>query len=213
MRPLIFTQARTQRLDLDIKCKRIIAQISTHPGPNMTTKDLSLFLSLLATGLGVMNPMPALAWLCSSNCEWYQPDCAAWKALNCRPKSESTLPSFGPECVIVSSGSRWQRFNLSRRVRQVVTISGAWSVDARSFAPVGPRGHQGMEAQALNAYNQYKYDQRFPFGALLIGDGQQYFWIQERSQFNYPTNVVDLRINDSDDALGDNAGSLRVCFN
>lgn len=118
-----------------------------------------------------------------------------------------------PYCVDVSSRAGWTRFNLPRSFTRIASISGGWSVDSRSYAPVGPYGHSGQEAQRLTPYNQYKYDQRFPFGALLMGSGQGVLWIQNiNSLSSAPFGAVDMRINDADNALGDNNGSLRVCF-
>ena len=118
-----------------------------------------------------------------------------------------------PYCVVVDSRSSWQRFSLPRSFTKVASISGGWSVDTRSHAPVGPFGHTGREADSLSPYNQYKFDQRFPFGALLMGSGQGTLWIQSpNSLTSAPFDAVDMRINDADNALGDNGGSLRVCF-
>jgi hypothetical protein len=81
------------------------------------------------------------------------------------------------------------------------------------YAPVGASGHMGSDAQALSQYSQYKYSQSYPFGALLLGNGRDYFWIQTGSRFASALSSIDMRINDSDRSLGDNAGSLTVCFN
>lgn len=117
-----------------------------------------------------------------------------------------------PYCVSVDSRRGWQKFNLPRSFTKVVSTSGGWSVDTRSYAPVGSSGHSGRDAEALSPYNQYKYDQRFLFGALLMGTGQGVLWIQNPVSFTGSFNAVDMRINDADNALGDNGGSLQVCF-
>jgi hypothetical protein len=71
----------------------------------------------------------------------------------------------------------------------------------------------GQDVQRLAPYNQYKYDHRFPFGALLMGSGQGVLWIQDMNSLSSaPFGALDMRINDADNALGDNSGSLRVCF-
>jgi len=127
--------------------------------------------------------------------------------------SETRLNQNRDICVTVSSRSGWQHFNLARSVTGVRSISGGWSVDARMYAPVGASGHMGMDAQALSPYSQYKYSQNYPFGALLLGTGREYFWIQPGSRLASAFSSIDLRINDSDGSLGDNSGSLTVCFN
>jgi hypothetical protein len=115
-------------------------------------------------------------------------------------------------CVSVDSKRGWQRFNLPGSFTRVASIGGAWSVDSRNYSPVGSSGHTGRDAEALTPYNQYKFDQRFPFGALLMGSGQGVLWIQNPVSFNGSLGAVDMRINDADNALGDNGGSLQVCF-
>lgn len=117
-----------------------------------------------------------------------------------------------PYCVAVDSKKGWQRFNFPRSFSKVASISGGWSVDTRGYAPVGSSGHSGRDAESLRPYNQYKYDQRFPFGALLMSSGQGVLWIQSSASFTGSFNAVDMRINDADNALGDNGGSLQVCF-
>jgi|694.fasta_scaffold71710_3 hypothetical protein len=118
-----------------------------------------------------------------------------------------------PYCVDVSSKTGWTRFSLPRSFTRVTSIVGGWSVGSRSYAPVGPYGHTGQDGQRLSPYNQYKYDQRFPFGALLMGSLQGIVWIQNSGSLSStPFSAVDMRINDADNALGDNNGSLRVCF-
>jgi hypothetical protein len=115
-------------------------------------------------------------------------------------------------CVSVDSKRGWQRFNLPGSFTKITNISGNWTVDARSYSPVSYSGHSGRDAQALAPYNQYKFDQRFPFGALLMGSGQGVLSIQGSTSFNGSFGAVDMRINDADNALGDNQGSLNVCF-
>lgn len=115
-------------------------------------------------------------------------------------------------CVTVDSRNGWQRFNLPGSFTRVASISGGWSVDTRSYSPVGSSGHNGRDAEALAPYSQYKFDQRFPFGALLMGSGQGVLWVENPVSFTGSFGAVDMRINDADNALGDNGGSLQVCF-
>ncbi|MBD6619096.1 hypothetical protein FNW02_25550 [Komarekiella sp. 'clone 1'] len=121
-------------------------------------------------------------------------------------------PTSSSACVSVDSRSGWQHFNLPGSFTKVASISGGWSVDTRNYSSVGSSGHSGADAQALEPYNQYKFDQKFPFGALLMGSGQGTLWIQNAVSFNGSFGAVDMRINDADNALGDNGGSLQVCF-
>ncbi|MHC5675405.1 hypothetical protein [Nostoc sp.] len=121
-------------------------------------------------------------------------------------------PTSSSACVSVDSRSGWQHFNLPGSFTRVTNISGGWSVDTRNYSSVGPYGHSGRDAESLAPYNQYKFDQSFPFGALLMGSGQGRLWIQSPISFNGSFGAVDMRINDADNALGDNGGSLQVCF-
>jgi len=125
---------------------------------------------------------------------------------------QASNASSSTSCVSVNSKGGWQRFNLPGTFTKVTSIDGDWSVDSRSYAPVGATGHSGRDAEALAPYNQYKFDQRFPFGALLMGSAQGVLWIQNPISLNSPFGAVDMRINDADNALGDNEGSLKVCF-
>jgi hypothetical protein len=115
-------------------------------------------------------------------------------------------------CVTVDSRNGWQHFNLPGSFTRVASISGGWSVDTRNYSPVGSSGHNGRDAEALAPYNQYKFDQRFPFGSLLMGSGQGVLWVENPVSFTGSFGAVDMRINDADNALGDNGGSLQVCF-
>jgi hypothetical protein len=117
-------------------------------------------------------------------------------------------------CVSVDSKrGGWQRFNLNSSFTKVASISGGWSVDTRNYSPVGAVGHTGRDADLLKPYEQYKFDQRFPFGALLMNSGNGILYIQDSNSLSSaPFGAVDMRINDADNALGDNGGSLNVCF-
>ncbi len=116
------------------------------------------------------------------------------------------------KCFDVSSRRGWQYFDLSGPYTRIASVSGGWSVDGRNYLPVGPRGHS---EPGLEPYNQYKYDQNFPFGALFVDiptDGYGYVWVQGTQQLPKPITRTAIRINDSDRALGDNSGVIKVCF-
>lgn len=87
-----------------------------------------------------------------------------------RQASQPAPQQSSSACVSVDSRSGWQRFNLPGNFTRVASVSGGWSVDTRSYSPVGSSGHTGRDAEALAPYNQYKFDQRYPFGALLINN-------------------------------------------
>jgi len=116
------------------------------------------------------------------------------------------------KCFNVSSKQGWQYFNLRGPYNSIASVEGNWTVDYRRYPGVGPEGHN---QPGLEPYNQYKYDQNFPFGALLVQiptDGYGYVWVRGSQQLPKPITRTAIRINDSDIALGDNSGVLRVCF-
>lgn len=45
-----------------------------------------------------------------------------------------------------------------------------------------------------------------------MGSGQGVLWVENLVSFTGSFGAVDMRINDADNALGDNGGSLQVCF-
>ncbi|MFT5652066.1 MAG: hypothetical protein ACI9TZ_003563 [Yoonia sp.] len=90
-----------------------------------------------------------------------------------------------------------------------------WSVDIDNFARVGPDGHFGAAAQALAPYNQYKYNQNAPFGALLVrtSSGQEGTFRDTSGPILIPDQgTFEFRINDSDQSLGNNGGYLILCI-
>lgn len=116
------------------------------------------------------------------------------------------------QCFSVDSKQGWQYFNLNGSYTRVTSVSGGWSVDARSYGQVSAGGHS---EPGLEPYNQYKYDQGMPFGALFVDiptDGHGYVWVSGSQQLPKSITRTAMRINDADSALGDNAGALNVCF-
>lgn len=153
-----------------------------------------------------------------------------WGSLDPTCKGRIFGPKTGPEyesevgcphcnqnktsaCVNLSSRQGWQSFNFPTTFTRITSIEGSWSVDSRSYANVGAYGHTGDAANRLAPYNQYKYDQQYPFGRLLV-DIPNYGYISIDHPQTLPREISStaMRINDQDNALGDNAGLLRVCF-
>lgn len=129
--------------------------------------------------------------------------------------------SFGTStsvCHRVDSRQGWQYFKIPRNYSRVISIRGSWSVDDRNYARVGPNGHLGEAANRLEPYNQYKYDPALPFGTLIVEIPSGAF-APVYASLNSPTrlpsrneDIIGFRINDADNALGDNGGVLSVCF-
>lgn len=118
-------------------------------------------------------------------------------------------------CFDVSSRQGWQYFDLPKSVNRVTGITGSWSVDDRNYSRVGASGHTGEAANRLAPYNQYKYAQNYPFGILFVDiptDSYGFIPVTNPQTLPRSINRTAMRINDADNALGDNAGSLKVCF-
>lgn len=119
-------------------------------------------------------------------------------------------PTSNEVCVDVDSTKGWQHYTLPGSFTRVASVSGSWSVDDRNYRRVGEAGHS---EPGLEPYNQYKLDQGYPFGALLVNiPNYGYVGVKQGQELPRPINETDIRINDGDNALGDNGGTLKVCF-
>jgi hypothetical protein len=114
--------------------------------------------------------------------------------------------------VSIAADQGWQRVQVPRRA-SMIEISGSWNVH-HAHGRVGPEGYSGaLGARMDREYPQLKYAPAIPFAALLGRvDGGAMTWINQPSFGVIPGTTLDLRINDSDEALGDNVGALEVCF-
>jgi len=93
---------------------------------------------------------------------------------------------------------------------------------AAAREPEGPY-RIGKAADELAAWNGYKYDQSFPFGAMLyrspdgkvgsFADLATRLWLgQATGREIAAIGAMEFRINDGDSALDDNSGRIRVCL-
>lgn len=117
------------------------------------------------------------------------------------------------ECVEVSAREGWQDFAFLIPVDRISGIMGGWTVDKASYTPVGAGGHVGDAGKKLEPFSAYKYDTTQPFGALLLsrGEGAPHLAVSGPAWFESgPMHNLRMRINDT--GLGDNDGSLSVCF-
>jgi hypothetical protein len=93
----------------------------------------------------------------------------------------------------------------------VFYVSGEWTVDTRNFPEVGPEGYR--ESVDKEIYRPCKFIDNEPFGKLLgrVGEDGATFPVGEGGVLTSPqSGTLFLRINDSDECLGDNDGSLDV---
>lgn len=97
-----------------------------------------------------------------------QAHCKPWHPHHCSPKPVSQPYVPQETCLKVDSRKGWQTVVANHKVVSVNNIEGEWSVDASSYSMVSYEGHKGSDAERLTPFNAFKYDQRFPFGALLM---------------------------------------------
>lgn len=122
-------------------------------------------------------------------------------------------------CMEVGADEGWQ-YKIFPPGRLLDGYSrGGWSVDDRAYARVGPEGHRGEAGRRLMPFDAYRFDGRYPFGTLLVRIGEQWLdWdgfvdrLRTRNIRTSKSSLIEFRINDRDDALGDNGGALTVCI-
>jgi hypothetical protein len=119
-----------------------------------------------------------------------------------------------PPCFNVDSRTGWQSVTVPQGYYRIADITGGWTVDANNYAPVGAEGHTGAAGEALAPFSQYKFVNWASFGALILEYDSQIAAVNVGREVISPsgTRTVKFRINDNDQALGDNQGSLQVCF-
>jgi len=119
-----------------------------------------------------------------------------------------------PPCFNVDSRTGWQSVTVPQGYYRIADITGGWTVDANNYVRVGAEGHTGYAGEALAPFSQYKFVNGASFGALILEDDSQIAAVNVGSEVIPPsgTRTVKFRINDNDQALGDNQGSLQVCF-
>ena len=127
------------------------------------------------------------------------------------------------DCLYVDSRQGWQA--LPAPEGEVIDLSadGEWTVWDGAQPPVNLKGHVGKAADELAPWTGYKYDQSYPFGAMLYrsanGKVASFAELATRLWLGQATGreisdigAIELRINDGDDALDDNSGRIRVCL-
>lgn len=127
------------------------------------------------------------------------------------------------DCLYVDAKQGWQ--TLPAPTGEVFDLSadGEWTVWDGSQPPVNLKGHVGEAANELAIWNGYKFDQSHPFGAMLYRkpDGQvgsfadlaTKLWLgQATGREIGAIGALELRINDADSGLHNNAGRIRVCL-
>lgn len=151
-------------------------------------------------------------------------------------KEIKTLPSVhqSSKCYEIDAKRGWQRITVpAQSTSQVLTIVGphnitpadvkayrkakkiGWSVNRAWHKPVGPEGHSGKDAKALEVWSVYKYLKDAPFGSMIVRLPNG--WTGDVLNPNRPISLsdeayYDFRINDADQALADNGGFLIMCL-
>ncbi|MFI6908216.1 hypothetical protein ACIBKY_43630 [Nonomuraea sp. NPDC050394] len=133
-----------------------------------------------------------------------------------RPEPSPTPSPVTGDTMEVQSAQGWQdtgidiagKFNVSD------LNEGTWTVDHRNHPYVDAGGYSAADDQRIA--QGYKYDAGRPYGYLLGRLGQRVFPVGGGGLFEHtgdrPARLY-LRINDADQALGDNAGSIKVDIN
>ncbi len=137
--------------------------------------------------------------------------------------ASSAAAQASRDCLYVDSRQGWQALPAPEGQVFDLSADGEWTVLKASQAPVNLKGHLGQAADELSIWNGYKFDQSFPFGAMLyrgpdgkvgsFADLATRLWLGQASGREISgIGSIELRINDADSSLGDNAGRIRVCL-
>lgn len=127
------------------------------------------------------------------------------------------------DCLYVDSRQGWQGLPAPSGEVFDLSADGEWTVLKASQPPVNLKGHLGKAADELAIWTAYKYDQSHPFGVMLyrgpdgkvgsFADLATRLWLgQATGREISAIGAIELRINDSDSSLQDNAGRIRVCL-
>lgn len=113
--------------------------------------------------------------------------------------------------VTVDSTVGWQSAALDLRSGQSFGVeyrSGTWTVDYRNFAQVGIGGYDAAADQKIYQECKVLTDQTYGHLLARVGDGAP-FVIAQSGTFTAPVaGRLEFRINDDDQCLADNAGSV-----
>ncbi len=131
------------------------------------------------------------------------------------PGTSSQIPG-GIEFT-VSAKAGWQQTPVTLKYGEefyMYFISGGWSVDSRNYANVGPGGYDPVtDAKVAGGYSGFKVDPSVPYGCLLgrVGNGSTIALGDKWGPFaEGQSGIIHLRINDADQALVDNDGTITV---
>ena len=116
------------------------------------------------------------------------------------------------QTITVDSQKGWQEYEFATPVSSVTGITGGWTVDKNIYTLVGAHGHQGKAAQAMKHWKQYKFDQKYPFGALMVDLGSTGRSKHLTGPIKFDKKITKLRIRINDKAFTDNKGKLVVTF-
>ena len=148
----------------------------------------------------------------------------AWaSALALAAGASSAAAAASRDCLYVDSRQGWQALPAPEGEVFDLSADGEWTVWDGSQPPVNLKGHVGKAAEELAPWTGYKYDQSHPFGAMLyrapggkvgsFADLATRLWLGQASGREVAQiRAIELRINDADNALDNNAGRIRVCL-
>ena len=119
-----------------------------------------------------------------------------------------------PAVTSISSTMGWQLTSLYLNAGDKFYVNyrgGSWTVAYKNFPYVGPSGYSVDIDKTIAA--GYKFDSSVPYAYLLgkVGNGNLIYIGNKGGQFTADVSgLLSLRINDSDDTLGDDDGAITV---
>jgi hypothetical protein len=123
------------------------------------------------------------------------------------------------DCLLLSDSPDWYATGLVLKPGQkvfVTQLAGSWTVDRAAYPRVDGNGHLDDGETGLMHYTQSKVLPTAHFGAIIgkmglnRSDTDAFLLGINRVVTVTQAGELCLRINDKDEALGDNSGSLRV---
>jgi hypothetical protein len=130
-----------------------------------------------------------------------------------RAASGGGAPASQAGSMAVDSRGGWQTLSnlfVHAGQRISVTANGAWTVDRRYHAYVGPDGYGDKDSYIWQGCKMFNV----PYGVLLAQVGNTVLQVGSSAVFQAPNDgPVQFRIHDTDRCLGDNDGQVTVQVN
>jgi hypothetical protein len=131
------------------------------------------------------------------------------------PAAETDVVNFDPENIKVIASKCWQTAGIQVKSGEELTITvidGSWTYQKGKKPYNNGEGDPSYICADITLYSQCVEPMPdFPIGGLIGQIGSQKFWIGNEVTITInKTGILQLRINDGDDGLYDNDGTLQV---